>query len=222
MKKMFVTAALAATATVMVAAAPAAASVTSFTGGAASPSAGFTVIDNFDADTGITGTQGLGADYILTTNHDGNGAPPANSVPFDTNYLSVLGGGTVSINFSALTALTVHAFEFDWGSIDAYNTLVIHGSGGDKTIVPGSASFPNDANGNQINAGTNGLFKVVGDKGETFSSITLSSGANSFEVDNLAIAGVPEPASWAMMLVGFGGLGALLRRRRGVAAAATA
>ena len=31
--------------------------------------------------------------------------------------------------------------------------------------------------------------------------------------------GVPEPATWAMMLMGFGGLGALLRRRRGLAAA---
>jgi hypothetical protein len=27
--------------------------------------------------------------------------------------------------------------------------------------------------------------------------------------------GVPEPASWSLMLVGFGGLGAVLRRRRG-------
>ncbi len=26
--------------------------------------------------------------------------------------------------------------------------------------------------------------------------------------------GVPEPTTWAMMLVGFGGLGCLLRRRR--------
>jgi hypothetical protein len=31
--------------------------------------------------------------------------------------------------------------------------------------------------------------------------------------------GAPEPATWAMMLVGFGGLGATLRRRRAVAAA---
>jgi PEP-CTERM motif len=31
--------------------------------------------------------------------------------------------------------------------------------------------------------------------------------------------GVPEPATWAMMLVGFGGMGALLRRRRQVMAA---
>jgi len=31
--------------------------------------------------------------------------------------------------------------------------------------------------------------------------------------------GVPEPATWAMMLVGFGGMGAILRRRRAVALA---
>jgi hypothetical protein len=31
---------------------------------------------------------------------------------------------------------------------------------------------------------------------------------------HVAFAPVPEPAAWAMMLVGFGGLGAMLRRRR--------
>lgn len=38
-------------------------------------------------------------------------------------------------------------------------------------------------------------------------------------IDNVAIA-VPEPAAWAMMLVGFGGLGAALRRRRAILAIA--
>jgi hypothetical protein len=31
---------------------------------------------------------------------------------------------------------------------------------------------------------------------------------------------VPEPATWAMMLLGFGAMGALFRRRRGELAAA--
>jgi hypothetical protein len=35
-----------------------------------------------------------------------------------------------------------------------------------------------------------------------------------------ALGAVPEPATWGLMLVGFGGAGAMLRRRRAVAAAA--
>ncbi|HEX7947292.1 MAG TPA: PEPxxWA-CTERM sorting domain-containing protein, partial [Phenylobacterium sp.] len=32
--------------------------------------------------------------------------------------------------------------------------------------------------------------------------------------------GVPEPATWAMMILGFGGIGAVLRRRRVLGATA--
>jgi choice-of-anchor C domain-containing protein len=38
-------------------------------------------------------------------------------------------------------------------------------------------------------------------------------------LDNVSVAAVPEPASWALMLVGFGGLGAVLRRQRRTVAA---
>jgi len=46
-------------------------------------------------------------------------------------------------------------------------------------------------------------------------------GANVYGLNELRVfdAAVPEPATWALMLVGFGGLGAALRRRRGMAAA---
>jgi hypothetical protein len=48
---------------------------------------------------------------------------------------------------------------------------------------------------------------------------TIASG-NDFGVDNIKLASVPEPASWALMILGFGGAGAALRRRRQAAAAA--
>ncbi|MBW8815489.1 MAG: PEPxxWA-CTERM sorting domain-containing protein [Caulobacterales bacterium] len=40
-----------------------------------------------------------------------------------------------------------------------------------------------------------------------------------FAPQNAVFAAAPEPASWALMLAGFGGLGAALRRRRAMAAA---
>jgi PEP-CTERM motif len=41
------------------------------------------------------------------------------------------------------------------------------------------------------------------------------------QFDGVTMTAVPEPSTWAMMLVGFGGLGfAAYRRRRGAVAAA--
>jgi len=50
---------------------------------------------------------------------------------------------------------------------------------------------------------------------------TFGGSSNTGYLDNVSIdtvAGAPEPAAWALMLAGFAGLGAALRRRRGLAA----
>lgn len=41
-------------------------------------------------------------------------------------------------------------------------------------------------------------------------------------LDNVSLSAVPEPASWAAMLVGFGAIGATMRNRRKLAVATTA
>jgi hypothetical protein len=209
MKKILLVAALAAAA--LATAAPASAAIVyEFTPGAPSPGAGYTVINTFDTAAGITGINF----EIKVPPADGYGAPPANSVPAGTPYLSVLGGGNATITFAA----PVTSFQFDWGSVDYYNTLFINwktvgGQSRTNAVIPGF-NFPSAANGNQVLPGTNGLFTVRGTEGETFTSIKLTSDANSFEIDNLAIPGVPEPTTWGLMIMGFGGIGAMLRRRR--------
>ena len=210
MKLGILAASVAATA-LMVSTTASAAVMFTFDPGAASPDGGYTVINAFDDATGITGVNF----QIKTPPSDSSGATPANSIPAGTSYLSVLGGGLANISLGGVFS----AFQFDWGSIDSYNTLTIHSSVGDVVVIPGG-NFPNAANGNQFAPGTNGLFTVVATAGETFTGITLASSGNSFEIDNLAvIAGVPEPASWALMIMGFGSAGALLRRRRALGVA---
>ena len=48
-------------------------------------------------------------------------------------------------------------------------------------------------------------------------SIWNNNGFSGVTFATLDTSAVPEPATWAMMLVGFGGMGAALRSRRKVA-----
>lgn len=66
-------------------------------------------------------------------------------------------------------------------------------------------------------AGAN-FFNVSATNGQTISSIVVMSAAALDSVGQIRLGGIvgviPEPASWAMMIVGFGGVGGALRARR--------
>jgi hypothetical protein len=56
------------------------------------------------------------------------------------------------------------------------------------------------------------LWSTGGGNGELY---TYGAGLPAFDAaGTLSVGGVPEPATWAMMLTGFFGLGSVLRRRR--------
>ncbi|THD61087.1 MAG: PEP-CTERM sorting domain-containing protein [Phenylobacterium sp.] len=50
--------------------------------------------------------------------------------------------------------------------------------------------------------------------GDSFTAIAFSDGQIIGTGSSALVAGVPEPASWALMIVGLGGMGAMLRTRR--------
>lgn len=177
----------------------------SFTPGGSSPASGQTVIYNFDTTTPGAGNIS-GSNYQFLTGNGPNGVAPQSANP-GGRYLSVLGGGLATITFSA----PVTAFSFDWGSVDSYNTLTVLGSFGQRTFS-GAAYVGSGGNGT-----SSGLFTFQGGGG-TISSFSLASSSNSFEIDNVAVTAVPEPAAWAFMILGFGAVGATMRRRQRVTA----
>ncbi|MCW2389130.1 hypothetical protein M2333_002176 [Sphingobium sp. B11D3B] len=174
--------------------------------GTSAPTAGYNVINQFDTTAGITGSNF----QINTPPSNSTGAPPAYATFGSSSYLSVLANGSATINFGAASAV-----EFDWGSIDAYNTLTVLLDGGSSFVITPGGNFTNDADGNQILANTNGLFQIFAEGNEKIVGLTLQSSRNSFEIDNLATVPVPEPATWAMMIAGLGLVGGVMRRRAG-------
>ncbi len=59
--------------------------------------------------------------------------------------------------------------------------------------------------------------RIVGDPTVTLTSIAITEGFENGGFVGNGVGGVPEPASWALMIAGFGLTGCLLRRRRVVA-----
>jgi hypothetical protein len=96
------------------------------------------------------------------------------------------------------------------------STNVTIGNGGSASYTSDIVGFANTIPGSQEFAfnllGTTSPFHASAGKG--LDSFRANGGGN-FSAD-----GVPEPASWALMILGFGGVGAMVRRRRTSAALA--
>jgi len=122
-----------------------------------------------------------------------------------THYLTIPGGASTELT----STKGLKYFSLYMGSPDTYNTIRFIGANGYDVTVPGTTLVAGDTNqswswGKRVN------FNFGDDRVD---HIILSSSGNSFEADNFA-GGVPEPATWGLMIMGFGGMGAVLRRRR--------
>jgi hypothetical protein len=105
----------------------------------------------------------------------------------------------------------VNQLGFLIGSPDTYNQLAITSTSGTFNFTPTSLGMP--ANGDQSLSQYVNFQTTTPGEAILSVSFTNSPSIDAFETSNFAAGVVPEPATWAMMLVGFGLLGGAMRRR---------
>jgi hypothetical protein len=150
----------------------------------------------------LSGSAGIETGTIANFSAD----PLGDTLP----YMSVQGGGTEQVMFgTARTSISLY-----WGSIDGnqggnnnLNTLAITMDGftltGADLVALGASGT-----GDQFSSAGNELVTITGLA--PFTTVTFTSTANAFE---FSLASVPEPSTWAMMALGFAGLGYAAFRR---------
>jgi PEP-CTERM motif len=136
--------------------------------------------------------------------------PPGSG--FTGNFFADNNGDSSAWSFGA----GEHTIYLYIGSLDAGNSLTITASNGttvftgsDWTTIPG-VTLPGDGDPTIMGSTSNGWFRFT-DTGGTISSLTTaetgSDLGNSFEIAAIAVSpSVPEPSTWAMLLIGFAGL----------------
>lgn len=202
----------AAAALAVMAAGAQAAPTISWAGGTGTTAPGTTVFQDFD---GYAAGASIGADAFAYGAAANTGARPA--FGSTGNFAAVLGGGNYTVNFGP-----TNLFSFVLGSLDTYNTLTLFLADNSSISYAGGQMIGDQAfsSGNQAIATSNGVVTFNANGGPKIVGAAFKSSQNSFEFDNLAVAaaGVPEPSTWAMMIIGFGAVAGVMRRRRAVTA----
>jgi hypothetical protein len=129
--------------------------------------------------------------------------------------------GTPDTMFATNSGNRFLSFSAYIGTLDDYNTISFFHSGTEIASFSGTALAAlagngTIADGNPSGNEANRRFFFTFDASDQVNQIVFSSFAPAFEFDNFAaaITGVPEPQTWAMMILGFGFIGFMLRNGR--------
>ena len=158
----------------------------------------------------FTATESKSLNSVVNTYHGDVGGQAVGPVPAYGSFLSIL-QGSYSIAFGP----GVQALSFVFGGLDSYNSVTLNFANAGAVSLFGqeiSTGLAGTGAG-PTNSGITG--RVTYDFGGTdiLNSVTFATSQAAFEIDEVAAA-VPEPTTWAIMLLGFGMIGSALRRRR--------
>lgn len=188
----------------------------------AGPAPGQSLLVSFDAPNALGVTEVSSGSVITAAGSIGGvrAAPAGNA----SVYRSLGAGGESTFDFSGWTkGAPLASLSFEWGSIDSYNFVDFLNRRGETVWTIAGSDFP-QFNGDQSSAITNQRLLISFQREADVAAVRMRSKGAAFEFDKLAGAAgtgaVPEPASWLMMIVGFGFVGHGLRRRRNRAIAA--
>ncbi|WP_293906757.1 PEPxxWA-CTERM sorting domain-containing protein [Phenylobacterium sp.] len=170
--------------------------------------------------------SGLGAFGVTGNTHTNTAAAygpccgvTGSEPSLSSNHFVAFGDGNTSgLNALSQTFATVvgqmYSLTFNAGAFGGGTNLLNVSAGGV------SNSYTVTANNNADTTFGSYGFSFVGTGADkvTFAVTTVADNTDAI-LDNVsvtgpAVAGVPEPASWAMMILGFGSAGVVLRRRR--------
>lgn len=176
----------------------------------------------------VVGSLGGGSGPFLTLSTGGlNGGTVATLTggtvySSDQPFADIPAGGVFGGTFLAsgptpgapatLTFTTpINYLSFLWGSPDTYNDLTITSTTGVYDFTAASLNFA-VTNGNQA---FSQYVQFTTAPGETILSASFDNlpAQDAFEAANFSVAAVPEASTWAMMILGFMGIGFLTARR---------
>jgi hypothetical protein len=127
--------------------------------------------------------------------------------------------GSISQVINGLVIGEFYNLNFNWGAAQLFNrngptTEQLRITFGGDTVTTGVLAIPNQG----FSGWQTGHFQFqASSTSQTLSFLSVGTpfGLPPIAVlDGVSLTAVPEPTTWAMMLLGFGGIGAMIRRRR--------
>lgn len=153
-----------------------------------------------------------GGDFVALDGDQGDGIHPGAQ-------------GAVSQDISGLQVGKTYTLTFDWAAAELRNRTgpiseQLQVSFGSQTFLTSILNVPSMGFSGWQNGVTLHFTPTATTQTLKFLSIGTPHGLPPIAVLDGVSLTVPEPATWAMLLIGFGGIGAMIRRRRQVLATA--